>query len=140
MFHLNASISTFARAIKSTGEFNSYWSARKPFISQANRIKRYRWAKMHRTWSKERWRRVIFSDESPFCLRFNGKIRVWRLHNERYETRCCKASFKHDEKINVWGGFSAHGVGLLHQLQGTRGSQTIYRLTVWWSRLSFSTR
>ena len=69
MPHLNASITTFGRAIKSSGEFNSYWAARKPFISQVNRIKRYRWAKMHAKWTKEVWRRVVYTDESPFCLR-----------------------------------------------------------------------
>ena len=73
---------------------------------------------MHRGWSKERWRRVLFSDESPFCLLYNGKVRVWRLHNERYETRCCKTSFKYDEKIDVWGSFCASGTGLLHMVDG----------------------
>ena len=51
-------------------------------------------------------------------MRYSGKFRVWRLHNERYETRCTKVSFKHDEKINVWGGFCASGVGLLKLVEG----------------------
>ena len=28
---------------------------------------------------------VLWSDESPFCLCFSGRSRVWRLHNECYD-------------------------------------------------------
>ena len=60
----------------------------------------------------------MWTDESPYVLRYDGKVRVWRMHNERYETRCTKATVKHDKKINVWGAFAAHGVGILHRIHG----------------------
>jgi hypothetical protein len=41
---------------------------------------------------------MLFSDESPFVLRFNKKIRVWRRYNERYNPECTRASVKHDKK------------------------------------------
>lgn len=37
---------------------------KKPFLSKKHRIKRYRWAIAHRSWTLEDWKRVIFSDES----------------------------------------------------------------------------
>lgn len=111
-------LNTIRSRIKESGEFNSYWASRKPFISANNRIKRLAWAKDHINWTVEQWRRVMWTDESPYVLRFNSKTRVWRLFNERYNPRCCKASVKHDAKIMVWGAFAAHGVGILHRING----------------------
>ncbi len=31
---------------------------------------------------------------------------------------CVAGSVKHDGKINVWGAFAAHGVGVLHIIEG----------------------
>jgi hypothetical protein len=61
---------------------------------------------------------VIWSDESPFQLRFSGKQRVRRFHNERYIPECTQATVKHDGKVNMWGCFTAAGVGDLHHVQG----------------------
>ena len=115
---IDLSLNTIRSRIKESGEFNSYWAARKPFISKSNRIKRLAWARDHVNWSLEQWRRVMWTDESPYVLRFNGKTRVWRMHNERYNPVCCKANVKHDDKIMVWGAFAAHGVGILHRIMG----------------------
>lgn len=104
--------------IKESGIFNSYWAARKPLLSKANIKKRLEWALAHRHWTKEDWRRVLWTDESPFVLRFRGKKRVWRMHNERFKSECLLPSVKHDKKINVWGCFCASGVGRLHLIKG----------------------
>jgi transposase len=114
----NISLSTIRARIRECGDFNSYWAARKPFISGKNKKKRMQWAREHLNWTHEDWRKVLWSDESPYVLRFNGKVRVWRLHNERYSPQCCNATVKHDEKIMVWGAFGAHGVGILHRIHG----------------------
>jgi hypothetical protein len=106
---LHVSESTILRRLKQSGEFDSYWAARKPFITPENQTKRLNWARIHVTWTVEQWRRVMWSDESPFVLRYNRKKRVWRRAGERYEKECITASIKHDKKINVWGGFSATG-------------------------------
>ena len=109
---------TIRARIKESGEFNSYWASRKPFISIANKRKRLAWARDHINWTAEQWKSVMWTDESPYVLRFNGKTRVWRMHNERYSTTCCKGTLKHDDKIMVWGAFAAHGVGMLHRIMG----------------------
>ncbi len=53
------------------------------------------------------------SDESPFTVCFKMKKGVWRLLNDRYIVECLAATVKHDVRINVWGAFSATGVGIL---------------------------
>lgn len=96
----------------------SYWSVRKPMLSDKNRKARLAWAKVHVTWKPEDWSRVIFSDESPYTLRFQGRRRVWRHHNERYNIKALSGTVKHDIKVNVWGCFSNQGVGSLCRVNG----------------------
>jgi transposase len=110
--------STIRNRIKETGEFQSYWAARKPFISDENKKKRVEWCLARRHWTIEDWRNVLWSDESPYVLRYAAKRRVWRRHNERYIPECCVATVKHDKKIMVWGCFAAHGVGDLLRVIG----------------------
>jgi len=111
-------INTILRPIHEDGELNSYWTTNKPFISKNNEQLRIQWCKEHLHWTKADWDKVIWSDESPFTLRFNGRRRVLRRHNERYHVKALKGTFKHDLKINVWGCFSAHGVGKISLIEG----------------------
>lgn len=117
---------TIRRRISEDQEFNSYWATKKPFINDANRAKRKQWAQTFLGWTREQWHSVLWSDESPFVLIFNKKKKVWRRHNERYNKDCTVATTKHDKKINVWGCFSAKGVGKLHLVDGIL-EQTQYR-------------
>ena len=72
---LDVSDRTIRRRISESGEFKSYWATKKPFINENNRKKRVEWCMRHRNWTVEQWRSVIWSDESPFVLRFNKKVR-----------------------------------------------------------------
>jgi transposase len=82
MSHLNVSARTIRRRITESGEIKSYWAARKPFISEKNKKKRLQWCLNHVGWSVEKWQSVMWSDESPFTLRYRGKKRVWRCQNQ----------------------------------------------------------
>ena len=93
------------RVIHASGEFNDYWAARKLFISAVNVERFVEWCNRHKDWQAEDWRKVLWSDESPFTLRYKGSQRVWRGANQRYNPRNCVETVKHDVKINVWGGF-----------------------------------
>ncbi len=115
---------TIRARIKESGEFNSYWAVNKPFINEPNRRKRVQWCKAHLDWTPAQWRRVLWSDESPFVLRYKGRVRVWRMANERYEKNCIRGTVKHDTKIMVWGAFSAGGVGDLMLIEGTMVKET----------------
>jgi transposase len=94
-------------------------SAKKPFISEKNRVARLNWANTHSTWPIEKWRSVLWSDETPITLQWKGQSLVWRLKNERYNKDCVRGTIKHDKKINVWGCFSANGVGNFVKINGT---------------------
>jgi len=115
---LSISERTVRRRINEVSPFASYWAARTPFINEVNRAKRLQWAIMHQHWTVDQWNKVLWSDESPFVFFYHAKRRVWRMHNERYKPWCTTGTIKHDKKINVWGCFSASGVGNLYRIEG----------------------
>jgi transposase len=119
----DVSVKTIRRRITESGEFNSYWVINKPFISKKNRAIRVKWCKERLHWTVEQWMRVIWTDESPFVLRYNGRRRVWRRHNERYKPFAMKGTVKHDAKLMVWGCFAGHGVGNLYRVEGILESE-----------------
>ncbi|RZC42139.1 hypothetical protein BDFB_014302, partial [Asbolus verrucosus] len=46
---------------------------------------RLRFAREHQNWSIEEWGRILFTDESRFCLKSpDGHQRVWRRPSERF--------------------------------------------------------
>ena len=94
---------TVRRRIGELSEYKSYWKVKKPFISEKNRKIRVEWARERVNWPVEQLRKWVFSDESPYVLRFACRSRVWRTHNDRYAPWATKATVKHDKKINVWG-------------------------------------
>ncbi|UYV81606.1 hypothetical protein LAZ67_20001679 [Cordylochernes scorpioides] len=52
-------------------------------LTQANRRQRLEWCWARSTWMTE-WHRVVFSDESRFCLSSDScRVRVWRRRGER---------------------------------------------------------
>jgi Transposase/DDE superfamily endonuclease len=109
---------TIARELEKYADIKSYWAKKKPFISEKNQKIRLEWAKQHREWTVNQWRQVMWTDESPFMLRYQGKKRVLRFANERYVKDFMMGTVKHDKKINVWGCFSYQGVGDLCNVQG----------------------
>ena len=66
----------------------SYVPIEKPLLTKEQRSKRFLWAKAHSNWTKQHWRKVIFSDESRDCI--NSKV-------------------KHPLSIQVWGAISYYG-------------------------------
>lgn len=118
---LDISEKTITRRCKEVGLY-CYRYANKPFVSRCNQRKRYEWAKKHASWSKKKWRQVIFSDESPFTLNYQGRRRIWRRRNDIYNSSII-GTVKHPTYINVWGCFCYHGVGMLHQIHGKMDSE-----------------
>lgn len=68
---MDISEKTIIRGIKEGTGFKSYWAAKKPFISEINRQRRIEWCQAHLHWTTDEWLKVIWSDESPYVLRFN---------------------------------------------------------------------
>uniref|UniRef100_A0A9J7ZIZ9 Transposase Tc1-like domain-containing protein n=1 Tax=Cyprinus carpio carpio TaxID=630221 RepID=A0A9J7ZIZ9_CYPCA len=92
---------------------------RRVLLSQKQRQKRLTWATEKQHWTVAQWSKVLFSDESKFCMSFgNQGARVWRKTGEKEMPKCLKSSVKYPQSVMVWGAMSAAGVGPLCFYQG----------------------
>ncbi len=66
------------------------------------------------------WCKVLFSDESKFCISFgNQGPRVWRKSGEAQNPCCLKSSVKFPQSVMIWAAMSSAGVGPLCFLKST---------------------
>ena len=93
---------------------------KKPLLTKSQRQKRLQWAKAHKDWGVERWRQVLWSDETSFSLFPRpGNVKVRRKPGEETRDECMVPTVKHGGgKIMVWGSFHASGVGILRKISG----------------------
>ncbi len=62
------------------------------------RQRRLAWAKEKKNWTVAQWSKVLFSDESKFCISFGHQgPRVWRKGGEAHSPSCLKSSVKKQE-------------------------------------------
>ncbi len=70
--------------------------------------------KEKKNWTVAQWSKVLFSDESKFCISFgNQGPGVWRKGGEAHSTSCLKSSVKFPQSVMIWGTMSSAGVGPL---------------------------
>ncbi len=70
--------------------------------------------KKKKNWTVAQWSKVLFSDESKFCISFgNQGPRVWRKGGEAHSPSCLKSSVKFPQSVMIWGAMSSAGVGPL---------------------------
>ncbi|GFY13858.1 transposable element Tcb1 transposase [Trichonephila clavipes] len=92
----------------------------KPLLTEFQRKRRLTWAREHSLWTIKDWEKVIFSDESQFCISGNqSSAYVRRRTHEEFSPQCLKPTVKYPTKMMVWGCMSFHGVGRLHIVSGT---------------------
>uniref|UniRef100_A0A8C1N644 Tc1-like transposase DDE domain-containing protein n=1 Tax=Cyprinus carpio TaxID=7962 RepID=A0A8C1N644_CYPCA len=92
---------------------------RRVLLNQKQRQKRLTWATEKQHWTVAQWSKVLFSDESKFCMSFgNQGARVWRKTGEKEMPKCLKSSVKYPQSVMVWGAMSAAGVGPLCFIKG----------------------
>ncbi len=61
------------------------------------------WAKKKKNWTVAQWSKVLFSDESKFCVSFgNQGPRVWRKGGEAHSPSCLKSSVKFPQSVMIW--------------------------------------
>ncbi len=90
--------------------------ATKPLLNQRQRQKHLTWA----VEKKNSWSKVLFSDESKFCISFgNQGPRVWRKSGEAQNPCCLKSSVKFPQSVMIWAAMSSAGVGPLCFLKST---------------------
>ncbi len=82
--------------------------------------RRLTWAKEKKNWTVAQWSKVLFSDESKFCISFgNQRPRVWRKSGEAHNPCCLKSSVKFPQSVMIWAAMSSAGVGPLCFLKST---------------------
>ncbi len=73
-----------------------------------------------KTWTVAQWSKVLFSDESKFCISFgNQGPRIWRKRGEAQNPRCLKSSVNFPQSVMIWAAMSSAGVGPLCFLKST---------------------
>ncbi len=73
-----------------------------------------------KNWTVAQWSKVLFSDESKFCISFGNKVpESWRKSGEAQNPCCLKSSVKFPQSVMIWAAMSSAGVGLLFFLKST---------------------
>lgn len=92
-----------------------------PLLTKRHVSNRMKFAKTHMDWPKEKWRNVLWTDESKIVL-FGTKGRrqyVRRPPGTEYQPQYIVKTVKHGgAKIMVWGCFSHNGVGPIYRIPG----------------------
>lgn len=93
---------------------------KKPLVSKRNRDMRIRFAKMHRAWTLNQWKNILWSDETKINrLGSDGRQYVRRPPRAEFNPKYTEITLKHGGgSILLWGCFSWHGVGPIHRIQG----------------------
>ncbi len=90
--------------------------------------RRLTWAKEKKNWTVAQWSKVLFSDESKFCISFgNQGPRVWRKGGEAHSPSWLKSSVKLTQSVMIGGAMSSAGVGPLCFLK-TNVTSPIYQV------------
>ncbi len=94
--------------------------ATKPLQKQKHRQKYLTRTKEKKNWTVAQWSKVLFSDESKFCISFgNQGPRVWRNSGEKHNPCCLKSSVKFPQSVMIWAAMTSAGVGPLCFLKST---------------------
>ncbi|UYV64118.1 hypothetical protein LAZ67_2006615 [Cordylochernes scorpioides] len=89
-------------------------------LTPPNRRQRLEWCRARSTWMTE-WHRVVFSDESRFCLSSDSRrVRVWRRRGERSNPAAIvERPIVRQRGIMVWGAIAYDSRSPLLRIQGT---------------------
>jgi hypothetical protein len=83
---------------------------KKPFLDDIKREKRLRFALAHQHWTRDDWRRVIWTDECYIWLEgIRRKIYVTRAEGEEWLNDCLVPKFKKENSVMIWGGILGLG-------------------------------
>ncbi|UYV67512.1 hypothetical protein LAZ67_5001026 [Cordylochernes scorpioides] len=113
-------LTTISRRLVANG-LHSCRPLRRLPLTPPNRRQRLEWCRARSTWMTE-WHRVVFSDESRFCLSSDSRrVRVWRRRGER--SNPAERPTVRQRGIMVWGAIAYDSRSPLLRIQGTMTAQ-----------------
>ncbi|UYV75306.1 Transposase [Cordylochernes scorpioides] len=116
-------IRTISRRLVANG-LHSCRPLRRLPLTPPNRRQRLEWCRARSTCMTE-WHRVVFSDESRFCLSSDSRrVRVWRRRGERSNPAAIvERPTVRQRGIMVWGAIAYDSRSPLLRIQGTMTAQ-----------------
>jgi hypothetical protein len=109
---------TIRNRLRMEGGFKNRYAVQKPFLTEKHMDARLAWAREHIHWTQEQWNKVLWTDESPFYLRWRSRKRVWIRKGQRLDPKYLQGTVKHPPKIMVWGCFTRWGTGSITCIEG----------------------
>ena len=102
--------------------FKSRVARKKPLLTELHKKKRLAFAKLYSKWTKEQWRRVMWSDESTFRVNYETQKKVRRPAHKKgsavgdpFDPKVLQATVKHPASTMVWAAFTGNaGRGSIH--------------------------
>ena len=107
--NLRVSALSVRRRLQERG-ISSHKTYRGNVLTAERRISRFNWCRQRIRLTQQRWRGVLFTDESHFRVEmFDRQGKVWRRCGERFQD-CCVKQESHwgGGSVMVWGGISWH--------------------------------
>ena len=109
---------TIRRICKEDLDLPSFVAANKTLLTKSMKTRRTVFAKGHKSWSKKKWSKVLYSDESIFQTIQNRKGRVRRKKgSDRFSPKYVSTYVRHPAQLMVWASVSSQGPGRLEILK-----------------------
>jgi len=117
---VRASRFTVARVLCRAGIRPVAKKKKKPKLTPAHIRARLEWARKHRDWTEDDWRRVIWSDETKINrLGSDGQVTALIRDGEPVSERHVLQTERHGGgSVMVWGCMTWHGVGFMCRIEG----------------------
>lgn len=135
---VQVSVSTLRHELHRQGIFCRV-ARKKPHLTAAHIARRLAFAKKYKNWTKEQWRKVLWTDESSFEKgKASRRIHAWRTKDEANDLACCASTFRSGRfSVMVWGGITyGKKTELAFFEQGVKKTAEYYRDLVYEGPLS----
>jgi transposase len=122
------SVRTSRRRLRNS-ELRNHAAARKIRLTPQHKEARVGFALEHLAKDNAFWSRVVFSDEKVFQSAHNGRVRVYRPRNSRYDERYVEPTERSGRfSVNVWGWISAVSPGVMLHVEERLNSGVYIRI------------